>query len=261
MMMIEIVSDYPICTKWNSETRQAIPHLVFLSLGPFFPLELPPEPACSIYSTWNKLLVFEDSFPFSYFPWNLSGFHSIFCVGSSAQDIPKSTAIVVPTSCPQPTFIYRDLSGPWYLFITFICYNTCLSLEVSKFLVGSMHVCLVTQLCPTLCDTVDCSLPDSSVLRIFQARKLKWVAISLFRGSSQPGIRPVSLVSSALQTDSSPTDPSGKPCRLHVAAAAKSLQSCPTLCDPTDSSPPGSPIPGILQARTLEWVVISFSSA
>ena len=43
------------------------------------------------------------------------------------------------------------------------------------------------------------------------------------------------------------------------AAAAKSLQSCPTLCDPIDSSPPGSPVPGILQARTLEWVAISFS--
>ena len=48
---------------------------------------------------------------------------------------------------------------------------------------------------------------------------------------------------------------------LYAAAAAKSLQSCPTLCDPIDSSPPGSPVPGILQARTLEWVAISFSSA
>ena len=46
-----------------------------------------------------------------------------------------------------------------------------------------------------------------------------------------------------------------------AAAAAKSLQSCPTLCDPIDSSPPGSPVPGILQARTLEWVAISFSNA
>ena len=45
------------------------------------------------------------------------------------------------------------------------------------------------------------------------------------------------------------------------AAAAKSPQSCPTLCDPIDSSPPDSPIPGILQARTLEWVAISFSNA
>ena len=44
-------------------------------------------------------------------------------------------------------------------------------------------------------------------------------------------------------------------------AAAKSLQSCPTLCDPKDGSPPGSPVPGILQARTLEWVAISFSNA
>ena len=46
-----------------------------------------------------------------------------------------------------------------------------------------------------------------------------------------------------------------------VAAAAKSLQSCPTLCDHIDGSPPGSPVPGILQARTLEWVAISFSNA
>ena len=46
-----------------------------------------------------------------------------------------------------------------------------------------------------------------------------------------------------------------------AAAAAKSLQSCPTLCNPRDSSPPGSPVPGILQARTLEWVAISFSNA
>ena len=46
---------------------------------------------------------------------------------------------------------------------------------------------------------------------------------------------------------------------LAAAAAAESLQSCPTLCDPIDGSPRGSPVPGILQARTLEWVAISFS--
>ena len=57
-----------------------------------------------------------------------------------------------------------------------------------------------------------------------------------------PGIETASLMISAL-------------------AAAKSLQSCPTLCNPIDCSPPGSPIPGILQARTLEWVAISFSNA
>ena len=48
---------------------------------------------------------------------------------------------------------------------------------------------------------------------------------------------------------------------LNPAATAKSLQSCPTLCDPIVGSPPGSPVPGILQARTLEWVAISFSNA
>ena len=55
--------------------------------------------------------------------------------------------------------------------------------------------------------------------------------------------------------------PSGSPLYTPAAAAAKSLQSCPTLCDPIDGSPPGSPVPWILQARTLEWVAISFSNA
>ena len=48
---------------------------------------------------------------------------------------------------------------------------------------------------------------------------------------------------------------------ITAAAAAKSLQLCPTLCNPVDGSPPDSPVPGILQARTLEWVAISFSNA
>ena len=48
---------------------------------------------------------------------------------------------------------------------------------------------------------------------------------------------------------------------FNLAAVAKSLQSCPTLCDPIDGSPPGSPVPGILQARILEWDAISFSNA
>ena len=52
-----------------------------------------------------------------------------------------------------------------------------------------------------------------------------------------------------------------KPSPRPPNSLAKSLQSCLTLCDPIDSNPPGSPVPGILQARTLEWVAISFSSA
>ena len=92
-----------------------------------------------------------------------------------------------------------------------------------------------------------------------------------------PGIEPGSP---ALQADSLPTELQGKPhCKLVLgnfliitrvqasgpaaaaAAAAKSLQSCPTLCDPINSSPPGSTVPGILQATILEWVAISFSNA
>ena len=68
------------------------------------------------------------------------------------------------------------------------------------------------------------------------------------------------LMSPALAGGSLSLAPAGKPKHM-AAAAAKSLQSCPTLCDPIDGSPPGSPVPGILQATTLEWVAISFSNA
>ena len=73
-----------------------------------------------------------------------------------------------------------------------------------------------------------------------------------------PGTEPVSLMSPALASGFLPLVPSGKPFIYFAAAAAESLQSCPTLCHPTDGSPPGSPVPGILQARTLEWAAISF---
>ena len=56
-------------------------------------------------------------------------------------------------------------------------------------------------------------------------------------------------------------DPGQNPSSAAAASAAKSLQSCLTLCDPIDGSPPGSSVPGILQARTLEWVAISFCNA
>ena len=78
------------------------------------------------------------------------------------------------------------------------------------------------------------------------------------------GVGSVVMVGSAVSPFSSPF--SGPLIETVVgfsaaAAAAKSFQSCPTLCDPLDGSPPGSPVPGILQARTLEWVAISFSNA
>ena len=74
---------------------------------------------------------------------------------------------------------------------------------------------------------------------------------------------PTSVGSSKMQESSRKTSTSDSRTTLWLcaAAAAKSLQSCPTLCDPIDGSPPGSPVPGILQARTLEWVAISFSNA
>ena len=64
-----------------------------------------------------------------------------------------------------------------------------------------------------------------------------------------------------VELDGLPDSLDGEESADNVGAAAESLQSCPTLCDPTDSSPPGSAVPGVLQARTLEWVAISFSSA
>ena len=67
----------------------------------------------------------------------------------------------------------------------------------------------------------------------------------------------VKLGSPAFQEDALTSEPPGKPQEIHAAAAAaKSLQSCPTLCYPIDGSLPGSPVPGILQARTLEWVKV-----
>ena len=83
---------------------------------------------------------------------------------------------------------------------------------------------------------MDCSLLSSSVHRILQARILEWVATSF----------PNLSLSLSL---------------FIYIYAAKLLQSGPTLCDPVDGSPPGSPVPGILQARTREWVAISFSNA
>ena len=117
------------------------------------------------------------------------------------------------------------------------CNSLCRELGIQRMLSKWQ---LITQLYLTLCGPMDCSPPSSSVHEILQARILESVAISYSRGSSW--LRDQTQVSSTV-------------------AAAKSLQSCPTLCDPIEGSPPGSPVPGILQARTLERVAISFSNA
>ena len=97
--------------------------------------------------------------------------------------------------------------------------------------------------------------PSDSVHGISQARMLRWVAISFFRGSSQHRDQ---THLSCLGGRFFSTEPPGEPILACAAAAAKWIQSCPTLCDPIDSSPPGSPVAGILQARILEWGAIAF---
>ena len=126
-------------------------------------------------------------------------------------------------------------------------------------------VCLVAWLCPTVYNSVACNLPGSSVCEDSQGKNTGVPR-------PPPGDLPnagMKLRSLALQTGLSHQrkclhEPHLKhffPFPPSAAAAAKSLQSCSTLCDPRDGSPPGSSVPGILQARTLEWVAISFSNA
>ena len=99
---------------------------------------------------------------------------------------------------------------------------------------------------------------DYTVHGILQARILEWVAFPFSRGSSQPRDRTqVSRIAGRFFINWAIREAL---CCL-AAAAAKSLQSCLTLCDPIDGSPAGPTVPGILQARTQEWVAISFSNA
>ena len=119
-----------------------------------------------------------------------------------------------------------------------------------------MHA-LVAQLCPTLCDPIDCSLSGFSVHEILQARILEWADISSFRGSSWPRDWTWASYVSCM----------GRPILCHWTSweigptAMKVLftQSCPTLCDPMDCSPPDSSVYGILQAGILKWITIPFS--
>ena len=120
-----------------------------------------------------------------------------------------------------------------------------------------MHAKLL-QSCLTLCDSMDGSPPGSSVHGILQTAIQEGVAMPSSRESS-PHRDQICLLN--WQADSLPLSHLGSPKKWYAAAAAKSLQCCLTLCYPIDSSPPGSPIPGILQERTLEWVAISFSNA
>ena len=131
---------------------------------------------------------------------------------------------------------------------------------------GHEPACSVAQSCPTLCDSMDRSHGVVPLSKEFSGQEY-WSGLPCPTPGGLPNleIKPTSLASPALEGGFFITEPPWKPncslCLNAAAAAAKSLQSCPTLCDPTDRSPPGSPVPGILQARTLEWVAISFSNA
>ena len=112
----------------------------------------------------------------------------------------------------------------------------------------------VAQLCPTLCNPMDCILPGSSLHGILQAIVLEWGAISFSRGSSQPRDRTRVSHIPGRRFNLWATKVSSIVC-VHVCAVT---QLCPALCDSMDCSLPGSYIHGIFQARILEWVAISF---
>ena len=113
--------------------------------------------------------------------------------------------------------------------------------------------------CVGLCNPVDGCPLGSADPGILQARILERVASFLLQGTfPTQGSNPRLL---CWKVNSLPLSHLGSQHSQTAAAAAKLLQSCPTLCNPRDSSPPGSPVPGILQSRRLEWVAISFSNA
>ena len=125
-----------------------------------------------------------------------------------------------------------------------------------------MLAVLRAQLCPTLCGPMDCSPPGSSVHGVLQARTLERVAISYSRGSFWPREPTwVSCIAGRFFTIVLPKGYINMPPNVCVCVCVCVLvaQSCPTLCDPMDCNLLGSSVHGILQARTLEWVVIPFS--
>ena len=113
---------------------------------------------------------------------------------------------------------------------------------------------LVAQSRPILCCPMDCSLPGPSVHGIFQARVLEWLAMPVSGDLPNPGTKLASLASPASVGKFFTTGTTWE-----SESESEVTQSSPTLCDPEDCSPPGSSIHGILQARILEWVAISFS--
>ena len=141
-------------------------------------------------------------------------------------------------------------------------YNICV--WTRKGVLHSLRMCVHDQSLRhvRLCKPLHCSPPDFSVHEILQARIRSGLSFPSLGDLPDPGIYPSAPAFPALVSRFFIGEPLWKPSlHMYAAAAAKSLQSCPTLCNPIDGSPPGSPVPEILQARTLEWGAISFSNA
>ena len=122
----------------------------------------------------------------------------------------------------------------------------------------------VAQSCLTLCDPHGLNSPWNSPGQNTRIQNTGVSSRSLLQGTfstqgSNPGLPHFRCI--LYQMSHQGSNPIGYDHYTAAATAAKLLQSCPTLCDPIDGSPPDSPVPGILQARTLEWVAISFSNA
>ena len=135
--------------------------------------------------------------------------------------------------------------SPWSGHFTFLC-SRCLLYKIGiirLYYTAAAAAAKSLQSCPTLCDPMDCSLPGSSIHGIFQARVPEWGVIAFSN----------TILWSWLHTHF--TD------EVKLEWVSEVAQSCPTLGDPMDCSLPGSSLHGILQARVLEWVAISFSNA
>ena len=213
--------------------------------------------SCQIHSIW--LWVTATVLPFSFFAFFPSFFLSLFFL----HRIQFST--ITFYNC---TAFYL---GP-FLFTGSLVLSTQ---QLDRLFMLSLND-RVVQLRPALCDPVDCSPPGSSVHGLILVKILEWVSMpsSYTEYRTQNTIRLVQVnltifpspggavafcIASPKHIDLWIWQTSPQP---HTAAAtAKSLQPCLTLCDPTDGSSPGYTIRGILQARTLEWVAISFSTS
>ena len=115
---------------------------------------------------------------------------------------------------------------------------------------------LVALLCPAVCVSMDCSPPASSVHGILQARILEWVAIL---NTTNPDCVTFSKTNDLMKSLIINSQKLCLSCIKRSCCCCLVAQSCPTLCNPMDCRPPGSSVPGILQARILEWVAVSFS--